>query len=64
VENLVADGWDPARRWFPGLLLRSLTAPETAAVSTSRALLTLSAYCAAAIVITGAAVRRRDVAGA
>jgi hypothetical protein len=64
VENIVADGWDPARRWFPGLLLRSLLAPETAAVSTGRALLTLGAYCLVAVLITGTAVQRRDVAGA
>jgi len=64
VENVIADGWEPAQRWFPGLLLRSLLSPETSVVSTTRALATLGCYCAVAAGIAATVVQRRDVAGA
>lgn len=64
IENIVSDGWDPAFRWFPGLLLRAVVVPETAIVSTGRALATLAAYSLVAIAITVTVVQRRDVTGA
>lgn len=64
IENIVSDGWAPALRWFPGLLLRAVVSPETAVVSTTRALTTLAAYGAVAVALTATVVQRRDVAGA
>lgn len=63
VENVIADGWEPAQRWFPGLLLRAVINPQMATVSTTRALATLGAYSAVAIAVAATTVRRRDVAG-
>ena len=49
IENVIGEGWAPGERWFPGLVLRALIAPDSAAISTGRALATLAAYSAVAV---------------
>ncbi len=45
VENVIGEGVEFAQRWFPGLLLQQIVAPEAgSAVSTAAAALTLTAY--------------------
>lgn len=61
LEHLTQDAWDPASRWFPGLLLEALAAGGTPEVSSSRALVLVIAYAAAAAVLTALIFRRRDV---
>ena len=61
IENVIGEGWAPGERWFPGLVLRALIAPDSAAISTSRALATLAAYSAVAAGVIAVALRRRDV---
>ncbi|MGH9272417.1 MAG: ABC transporter permease [Ilumatobacteraceae bacterium] len=61
VENVIADGWTPAQEYFPGLVLRAIVSPDTAVISTSRALATMTAYAAVALGVTAIALRRRDV---
>ena len=61
IENIIGDSWDPAARWFPGLLLRAVISPGSTGVTTGRALVTLAAYAAVAVTITAYALRRRDV---
>jgi len=61
IENVVGDGWSPGERFFPGLVLRAVMNPDNAAISTTRALLTLSVYGAIAAAVTCMALARRDV---
>jgi ABC-type transport system involved in multi-copper enzyme maturation permease subunit len=61
IENVVGDGWAPGERFFPGLVLRAVMNPDNAAISTSRALFTVSAYVVVAATIATVAVARRDV---
>jgi hypothetical protein len=61
IENVIGDGWSPGERWFPGLVLRALIAPDAASISTGRALATLAGYAAIAVGVTAIALRRRDV---
>ena len=61
VENVIADGWTPGQQWFPGLVLRAIISPDSAEISTARALMTMAAYAAVATTIITIAVRRRDV---
>ena len=63
IENIIGDGWSPGERWFPGLVLRALIAPDAASISTSRALATVAGYAAIAGGDTAIAVRRGDVTG-
>jgi ABC-2 type transport system permease protein len=60
-EHLLQDAWDPAARFFPGLLLEAFVAGGTSAVSATRALLTVAVYAALAAVVAGAVFARRDV---
>jgi ABC-2 type transport system permease protein len=60
-EHLLQDAWDPAARFFPGLLLEAFVAGGTPTVSTSRALLTVAVYAAFAAAVAGAVFTRRDV---
>lgn len=60
-EHLVQDGWEPAGRLFPGLLLEAFVAGGTADVTASRALATVAAYVVAAGALAAATFARRDV---
>jgi ABC-type transport system involved in multi-copper enzyme maturation permease subunit len=61
IEHLLQDAWDPASRFFPGLLLEAFVAGGTPDVSTSRAAITLVLYVAAAGILAGTIFARRDV---
>lgn len=61
VEQVFGEAWEPAARWFPGLLLESLLDPEPGGPSTARAVGLLAIYCLAAVVASALALRRRDV---
>ncbi len=61
VEHLLQDAWDPASRFFPGLLLEAFVAGGTPDVTASRAALTLVLYAAAAAALAGTSFARRDV---
>ena len=61
IENVIGEGWAPGEQWFPGMVLRALITPDSAVISTGRALATLAAYSAVAIGVTAIALRRRDV---
>jgi ABC-type transport system involved in multi-copper enzyme maturation permease subunit len=60
-EHLLQDAWDPAGRFFPGLLLEAFVAGGTPEVSATRALVTVAVYVAIAAVIAGTTFARRDV---
>jgi ABC-type transport system involved in multi-copper enzyme maturation permease subunit len=60
-EHLLQDAWDPAQRYFPGLLLETFVAGGTSGVSATRALVTVTVYVAAAAAIAGASFARRDI---
>jgi ABC-2 type transport system permease protein len=60
-EHLLQDAWTAASQWFPGLLLEALASGGTAAVSSSRALLLVSLYVAAALSAAALVFARRDV---
>jgi ABC-2 type transport system permease protein len=61
-EHLLQDAWDPAGRFFPGLLLEAFVAGGTSEVSATRALLTVAVYSALAATVAGTIFARRDVA--
>jgi ABC-2 type transport system permease protein len=60
-EHLLQDAWEPAQRFFPGLLLEAFVAGGVPDVSATRALLTVSVYIAAAAAIAGTVFARRDI---
>jgi ABC-type transport system involved in multi-copper enzyme maturation permease subunit len=60
-EHLLQDAWDPAQRFFPGLLLEAFVAGGTSDVSVTRALLTVAVYVAVAAALAGTAFVRRDI---
>jgi ABC-2 type transport system permease protein len=60
-EHLLQDAWDPAARFFPGLLLEAFVAGGTAEVSATRAFLTVAVYAGLAAAIAGTVFARRDV---
>jgi ABC-2 type transport system permease protein len=60
-EHLLQDAWDPAQRFFPGLLLEAFVAGGTSAVSATRALVTVAVYVAVAAAVAGTVFARRDV---
>jgi ABC-type transport system involved in multi-copper enzyme maturation permease subunit len=60
-EHLLQDAWDPASRFFPGLLLEAFVAGGTSEVSATRALVTVAVYVAAAAALAGTVFARRDV---
>ena len=60
-EHLLQDAWDPAGRFFPGLLLEAFVAGGTAEVSATRAFVTVAVYVAIAAAIAGTTFARRDV---
>jgi ABC-2 type transport system permease protein len=60
-EHLLQDAWDPAGRFFPGLLLEAFAAGGTSAVSATRAFVTVAVYVALAAAVAGTVFARRDV---
>jgi ABC-type transport system involved in multi-copper enzyme maturation permease subunit len=60
-EHLLQDAWDPAERYFPGLLLEAFVAGGTSAVSAARAFVTVGVYVAIAVAIAGTTFARRDM---
>jgi hypothetical protein len=60
-EHIVRDAWDPASRYFPGLLLEAFVAGGTSAVSATRAFLTVAVYVTLAAAIAATVFSRRDV---
>jgi ABC-2 type transport system permease protein len=60
-EHLLQDAWDPAGRFFPGLLLEAFAAGGTPEVTATRAFLTVALYAAAAAAVAGTVFARRDV---
>ncbi|NHN54494.1 hypothetical protein G9U51_01700 [Calidifontibacter sp. DB0510] len=61
IENVIGDQLSFGERWFPGLLLRWLSAPDMAPVGQTATLTTLAAYAAVCAGILALAVSRRDV---
>jgi hypothetical protein len=59
-EHLLQDAWEPAQRFFPGLLLEAFVAGGTSSVSATRALVTVAAYMTVAAVVAGTVFARRD----
>jgi len=62
-EHIVQDSWTSADRWFPGLLLESLTAGGTDDVAFGRALALVAVYVAVAVSAAAVMFARRDVTG-
>jgi ABC-2 type transport system permease protein len=60
-EHLLQDAWNPAARFFPGLLLEAFVAGGTAQVSTARASLTVAVYVVIASAIAATMFDRRDI---
>jgi ABC-2 type transport system permease protein len=60
-EHLLQDAWDPAQRFFPGLLLEAFVAGGTPEVSAAGAFVTVTAYIALAAAVAATVVSRRDV---
>jgi ABC-2 type transport system permease protein len=60
-EHLIQDAWEPAQRFFPGLLLEAFVAGGTPEVSATRAFVTVAAYAAAAATVAGVSFARRDI---
>lgn len=60
-EHLLQDAWNPAQRYFPGLLLEIVGEGGVAGVSATRAVLTASAYALLAATVAGVVFARRDV---
>jgi ABC-2 type transport system permease protein len=60
-EHILADSWSPALEGFPGLLLEQFVAGGSAEVTVTQAFVTVLVYMAAAAVIAGTSVVRRDV---
>jgi hypothetical protein len=62
VENVLGEGRDWAQRWFPGLVMRSLTAPDDpGALSFGVTLATLALYAAVCGGVIAYVMSRRDV---
>ncbi|AKU18846.1 hypothetical protein VV02_11430 [Luteipulveratus mongoliensis] len=63
IENLLGDSLDFGQRWFPGLLLRYVVAPDSLTISISNTALygTLAAYGVILIGVIAFLVNRRDV---
>jgi ABC-2 type transport system permease protein len=60
-EHLMQDGWSPASRFFPGLLLEAFSAGGTVEVSATRAFVTVAAYVVVAAAVAATVFARRDV---
>jgi ABC-2 type transport system permease protein len=62
-EHLLEDAWSAAGQWFPGLLLEALAAGGTAEVSSTRSLVLVALYVAAAGSAAAVVFARRDITG-
>jgi len=60
-EHLLQDAWNPAQRFFPGLLLEAFVAGGTSEVTTARAFLTVAVYAVIAVAIATTIFARRDI---
>lgn len=60
-EHLLQDAWNPAQRFFPGLLLEAFVAGGTSEVSATRAFLTVAFYVTIAAAAAGTIFARRDI---
>ena len=60
-EHLLQDAWEPAQRFFPGLLLEAFVAGGTSDVSATRAFVTVAVYAVVAAAIAGTSFARRDI---
>lgn len=60
-EHLVADAWNTANQWLPGLLLEALAAGGTPDVSVTRALTIVAIYVIAATTAAALVFVRRDI---
>jgi ABC-2 type transport system permease protein len=60
-EHLLQDAWNPAQRFFPGLLLEAFVAGGTSEVSASRAFVTATAYIVLGATIAATTFARRDI---
>jgi ABC-2 type transport system permease protein len=60
-EHILQDSWNPAGRYFPGLLLEAFVAGGTSEVSATRAFLTVAAYVTLGAAIAATVFSRRDV---
>ena len=60
-EHLLQDAWDPAGRFFPGLLLEAFVAGGTSEVDATRAFVTVAVYVTLAAAVAGTVFARRDV---
>jgi ABC-2 type transport system permease protein len=60
-EHLLQDAWNPAQRFFPGLLLEAFVAGGTSDVSMTRAFLTVAVYVVIAAAVAATTFTRRDV---
>jgi ABC-2 type transport system permease protein len=60
-EHLLQDAWEPAQRFFPGLLLEAFVVGGTSDVSETRAFATVAVYVALAVAIAGTSFARRDI---
>jgi ABC-2 type transport system permease protein len=60
-EHLLQDAWDPAGRFFPGLLLEAFVAGGTPEVSATRSFLTIAVYVAIASTLAEMIFARRDM---
>lgn len=62
-EHLLQDAWEPASRFFPGLLPEAFVAGGTPQVNATRAFPTIAIYAAAAAALAGTSFARRDAVG-
>ncbi|HWH93333.1 MAG TPA: hypothetical protein VNT03_05685 [Baekduia sp.] len=60
-EHLISDAWEPARRWFPGLLLEVVGSGGIDEVSAGRAIATVAAYAAVAAALVTVRFSRQDI---
>ena len=60
AEHLIGDAWGTAEKVFPGLLLEIVGRGGNATVSTTRAIVTATAYVVVAAVVSCLAFARRD----
>ncbi len=62
IENVIGEGQAWAERWFPGMVIRSIVAPQAAdSIATPTALATLGAYVAVCTAVIAIVMSRRDV---
>lgn len=62
VENVIGENQRFAQRWFPGQLLRAISAPDAPdVVATATAAATLTVYAVVSLAVIAVVVTRRDV---